>query len=175
MIIRDNRVCCWIFPGYSRPTVRTAEPCMSVFSKKRHGTTPLGLISISVYEMKNIQLSLLTPRWVAHHCVDSWSCRESNASPIHVPILTLFIRLGWPFSVRPQDEDGIQRPISTTGIYLCRKSFRQWPARIRRFHEERRTPRPCCAGYGPCPRHCQECFCRLFGRCFIQLGSPPSA
>lgn len=47
-----------------------------------------------------------------------WSCRASNPGPIQVPILTLFIRLGWPFSVRPQDCDGIQRPTSTTRFYL---------------------------------------------------------
>ena len=51
-------------------------------------------------------------------------------------------------------------------VFLSRET-RQWPERTLRFHEERRTPRPYRAGYGPCPRHCKECFCRLLVRCFI--------
>lgn len=107
--------------------------------------------------------------------VESGSYTRAHTDFIHTLRIAIYVRL--------QDKDGIQRPISTTRFLLSGETenagdlqvVRQWPARIRRYHEERRTPRPYCAGYGPCPRHCKEYFCRLLVRCFIQLGSPPSA
>ncbi len=111
---------------------------------------------LSVYETKHYCTAspMLFPR--GHTSLPLWSCRGSNPSPIHVPILTLFIRL-----VRIPGRSGQKSAVHLHHSVFLSRETRQWPSRTLRSHEERRTPRPRCAGDGPCPRHCRKCFCRL--------------